>query len=225
MAQVSEDVAVTVVRISATSNRVRVVGEERHDVSVEGRSRVTSEGIVTTIDSVRSPLVVRVPLHTDLVVGATSAGVAIEGQVGQVAVVTESGRVSIASAASVDVRTTSARVAVGHVAEGCRIRTTSGRVEVGGCGAADVSTRSGRIDLKGVRGPVRAHCVSGRIEVGLESAQDVEAETVSGRVTVSLPPGVRAHRPTGPSDAAAPPDCDCTIRARSVSGRVVVSSG
>ena len=204
---------------------MRVVAEDRSDVAVNGKARVSSDVEPTTIDSIESRIVIRIPERTDLVIGATSARVEIEGRVGDVAVVTDSGSVTVEHADSIDARTNSGRIDVKRVENDCCVRTTSARVEVGGCGNADVATESGRIALKGVNGSVRAHCVSGRVEVEMESAHDVEAETVSGRIDVSLPPGVQVHRPSGPADDAPVPDgCDCTVNARSVSGRVNVRS-
>lgn len=200
----------TAVRISTTSNRVVVVAEDRPDVTVDGAARVAEAGGVTTIDQVRGRLSVRVPLGTDVVVGSASARVEVRGAAGDVAVTSESGRVSVEQARTVDVRSSSGRIEVGRVAGECRLRSISGRVQVERCGGADASTTSGRVVLRGVDGPVRAHCVSGRIEVVLESAHDVDAETVSGRISVSLPPGVRGD------------GSDCICRARSVSGRIAV---
>ena len=90
---------------------------------------------------------------------------------------------------------------------------------------ADLSTDSGRIQLRRGSGTTRAHCVSGRIDLGLTGACDVDAETVSGRIRVELPEGVRAYRPEVGEDTESPPDgYDCVVAARSVSGRVNVSS-
>ena len=68
---------------------------------------------------------VRVPEGTDLVVGATSGRVTIEGRVGSVSAVTTSGRVSIADAGSVDVRTKSGRIDVGRTMSTCRAVASS----------------------------------------------------------------------------------------------------
>ena len=212
-------------RISSVSNRVRVVAENRDDIVVDGKAKVRHHGAQTTIERVGSGIVVRVPKGTDLVIGTTSARVEVRGKVGNVSIVTVSGRISVERAESVDARTMSARIEVGQSANACRLRTGSGRISVHACGDADVATGSGRIELGAVRGPVHAHCVSGRIEVGLAAAYDVEAETVSGRITVSLPKGVKAYRPSGTDRSGGrPDDADCTIYARSVSGRVDVKS-
>lgn len=213
------------VRISSRSDRLRVVAEARADVLVEGDARVRRDESCTTIDSTGRRIVVRVPVGADLVIGTTSARVEVEGPVGQIAVVTKSGRVSVADATSVDIRTSSARVEVGHTAEECCVRTSSGRVDIGACGSADVTTRSGRIVVQAANGPVRAHCVSGRVEVGLMAPENVAAETVSGRIHVTVPRGVAVTTNDDRSMLTAwPGGAESSITARTVSGRVDVSS-
>lgn len=217
--------SVSSVRISSDQHRVRVIAEQRPGVVVEGSAEVTHDGGTVTIGSVSSALTVRVPEGVSVVVGSRSGRVSISGAAGNVAVITESGRIEIDHAASVDARTSSARITLGRCDGECRIRTESGRIEVGSCCGADVSTSSGRISISQVDGPVRAHCVSGRIDIAMDSAHDIDAETVSGRVAVSLPHGVDAWQPTGPADSApAPAGSDCVVRVRSGSGRVDVSS-
>jgi DUF4097 and DUF4098 domain-containing protein YvlB len=212
-------------RVSSTSHKVTIQAEDRDDVGFEGKAVLTDGDGYTTIDSAQSALTIRVPEGMSIVVGSDSGRVKILGDVGDVAVLTESGRISIDQAASVDARTTSARVNVKNAAGTCRVRTKSGRVEIGACTGADVSTNSGRITLRHVDGPVLAHCVSGRIEVEMDAAHDVEAETVSGRVNVTFPHDVQAWQPTeGHAGSEAPVDCDCAVNARSASGRVNVSS-
>ncbi len=224
MSSRDSDQQTTSVRISSTHNPIKVIAEVRQDVWVEGNAKVAVRGNQTTIDGVAGMLVVHVPEQADLVVGSTSGGVTVEGPMGDVAIVSESGRVRVENAKSIDARTTNGSVDVGDVEGDCRIRTTSGSVVVQGCGPADVAADSGRIRLKGVRGTARAHCVSGRVEIHLEAAVDVDAETVSGRVAVSYPPGVRAYQSGNKEPESLPDDCDCTVCATSVSGRVVVSS-
>lgn len=213
------------VRISSNSNRVTVVAERRSDVEVDGRADVVRDGPLTTVISVAGKLVIRVPEGSDLTIGTSSGRVDVQGLVGNVAIATESGRITVEHAASVDARTTSARIAIGTCSANCRLRSTSGAITVESCCDADVATDSGRIDLDDVNGSVHAHCVSGRIDVGLASANDVNAETVSGRIDVSLPAGVRARQTTSSQPLAADSDeADCTIYAHSVNGRVAVTS-
>jgi DUF4097 and DUF4098 domain-containing protein YvlB len=151
--------------------------------------------------------------------------VTVGGPVGHVAITSASGRVEIEQAASVDVRTASSAVEIGTVTGTCCVRAQSGRVEVGSCGSADIASKSGRVVLDHVDGEVDVHSVSGRIELSLDAAHDVHAETVTGRIEISLPPGTAAFEPDGPTDdRLRPPGADCTVFARSLTGRVVVDS-
>ena len=214
------------VRVSSTSYRVHVIAEDRPDVALDGMAEVAVDGPCTTIDSVASTLTVRVPEGTDVVIGSGSGRVDVSGDVGDLAVLTDSGRIKIEQAASVDARTRTARIEIGRSDGECRVRSESGRVEVDACCGADVATNSGRISLRQVDGPVHVHCVSGRVHVEMVAAHDVEAETVSGRVEVSLPSGVKAWESTdATATSVAPVGCDCTVNARSVTGRVDVLSG
>lgn len=217
--------APTTVRISAGSDRVEVVAAEGGSFRLSGDATVDEVGNQVTISKPTDKLLVSVAPGTNLVIGTTSGRIEIVGPVGHVAVVTESGKVEVESAESVDIRTESSRVDVGNVSGVCRIRSTSGKVEVGSCGDADIAGRSGRIELQRVAGQVDAHSVSGKIGLSMVSAHDIRAETVTGRIEVSLPKGVVAYQP--PDSALGtlrPPDCDCTVIARSTTGKVVVTS-
>lgn len=214
------------VRISASSHRVEVFAAQGDaPFHLEGTAEVEEGERQITVSKARSKLVVSVAAGTDMVIGTSNARVGVHGPVGHVAIVTESGRVEVEQAASVDIRTGSSRVEVGTVAGECRIRSSSGKVQVGSCGDADVAGESGRIELHRVAGHVDAHSVSGRIEMALESPHDVRAETVTGRIEVSLPKGATAYQPPDSAlDTLRPPDCDCTVIARSTTGKVVVTS-
>ncbi len=234
MAPVSDPCAAVVrlLRSPAMAATVRIVGNAQHvrivagsdEVRVDGTASVQREADVITVTAHERGITVHVPDGTDLVVGSSSGRIATVGTLGAVSITCESGRVDVDRASSVDVRAESGRITVGRVAEICRVRSRSGRVVVQSCGAADVSTRSGRIALRSATGDVVAHSVSGRIEVGLSGPHDVDAETVSGRIEITVPAGTRTFQPA-PGDAAVPadPDC-CTVRASSTSGRVVLRS-
>jgi DUF4097 and DUF4098 domain-containing protein YvlB len=216
-------VEAAVVRITTTSGAIHVVAEPGRTDVWSSTDPLEPGQLPATIDGGASKVRVLVPEGTDLVVGATSGRVTIEGRVGAVSVMTMAGRVSIDEAESVDVRSRSGRIDVGRSNGSCRAVATSGRVEIGRCGDADVTSRSGRIVLKDANGRVHAHCASGRIEIALGGAYDVDAETVSGHIVVSLPAGLRActvASPDEPVDEAGV--YDCVIVARSGSGRVDV---
>jgi len=166
-----------------------------------------------------------VPTGVDVVVGTTSASITVQGRVGHLAAVSESGRITSEHSASLDARTSSGSIDVAVVDGDCRVRSESGKVTVGACHDTDVSTVSGRVELSGVSGTARANCVSGRVDIRMTEAHDVTAETISGRVSVSLPGGARVQRTSLIGEVPnADPDCDCTVTARSVSGRVDVVS-
>ena len=57
----------------------------------------------------------------------------------------------------------------------------------------------------------------------MAAAHDVDADTVSGRITITMPKGTTIHHLSGKADKSpAPAGCDCSVRATSVSGRVQV---
>jgi DUF4097 and DUF4098 domain-containing protein YvlB len=225
MAELLERTTPATVRISSTGGRLTIVAEGDGPVAFDGRAQITHVDGVATIDAGSNSVRVTVPEGADLMVGATSGRIEITGRAGDVAIVGRSGRVSLESATSVDVRSSSGRVEIGHVAGDCCVRSSSGRVVVGSCGSADVAAKSGLVRVKEAHGPARVHCVSGRITVNLAIAADVAAETVSGRIEVSVPAGVRVHRTSTIDDPTPrPPGTDCTVAARSVTGRVVVTS-
>ena len=211
-----------VVRISTSSGAVHVRAEADR---TECWSSVAALDVSPfTVDGDSSAVDVRVPEGTDLVIGTTSGKVTVEGRVGAISVLTTSGRISIDRARSVDARTTSARVHVGYAEGVCRIVSASGSVTVDRCGSADAASGSGQVVLGDAHGHVRATSTSGKVSVAVAGAHDVEAETVSGRIEVSYPDGVRPLVVSPDDDvAAATQGHDCTVVARSGSGRVVVS--
>lgn len=211
------------IRVLSPSHRVKVVAEERTDVVVEGKADERQIGQMLSIEGVRGALLVRVPLGTDVQVGTQSSRVEVEGAVGHLAVSSSSGRVVAEAAETADIRTSSGRIELGSVAGEARLRTSSGRVVVDSCDRLDVATEDGRIEVRDARGHVDAHCVNGRVDVRLTNPADVVAETVNGRIKVTMPAGTKVHRPTaGEASGDRPSDCDCTVTARSVNGRVVV---
>lgn len=213
------------VRVSSDSGRVTVVAEDRTDVLV-------TRGVATTDDDPNRMQVAgangveaRVPHGTDVVVGAGSGRVRLQGPLGAVSVTAESGRVGIERAERVDVRVASGRVDIDHCEGLCRVISKSGRTTIGSAGPTDVMVDSGAIVAHRVAGPARLKTTSGRIDVALPGAFDVEAESVSGRIRISVPPDVHPEitlSSNGRTSVGVEPGRDCTIRARSVSGRLEI---
>lgn len=210
------------VRVAASSGRVRVIAGGS-DFRVDGDAEVSVDGHRATVQSRSKPVTVYVPEGSDVVVGSSSGRVDVEGPAGAVAVTSKSGTVTVDHAQRIDARVSSGRVEVRRCDGECRVQANSGRVTIEHCGTADVSTTSGRIDLREADGQVLAHCVSGRIQIEMGGAHDADAETVSGRVEITYPRGVE-YRTTHDGDHAPGETDACTVRARSVSGRVSVSN-
>jgi DUF4097 and DUF4098 domain-containing protein YvlB len=216
---------VTTVRVATVSAAVHVTADADVDSVVADRVPIVIDRSVATIDSISRRVDVRVPEGMDLVIGTTSGRVQIVGAVGIVAVTTTSGKVEIDDAASIDVRTKSGRVTVASSRGEARVISTSGKIEIDRCGDADVTTTSGRIVLRNVAGVARAHCASGRVDITMAGAHDVDAETVSGRISISLPQGTRALIDTpSAGSVAVSGEHDCVVTARSGSGKVDVST-
>lgn len=183
------------VRVSSRSGSIEVIAEGRDDVVAEKNGETvalddTPEG--ASIASRHSPLVVKVPEGSDVVLGTVSGDVRCIGRLGRVAVNTISARIEIDRAAAVDARSMSGRVKVGSCDGEFRCDVVSGRAEVETAGAVLLSTTSGRITARSVQGKARARTVSGRIRVAVAvSPVDVKVECVSGRIQVRVPTGSR----------------------------------
>lgn len=211
------------IRIAGGSGRVRVRAvADLGEVSVDGAA-ADVDGAEMTIDGGSSTVELRVPEGIDLVIGTSSGRVETFGRLGSVAVVTNSGKVSIDEAEVVDIRVDSAKVEVAVVTGDCRVVGGSGQVTIGRCGSAHIATRSGRITMRAVHGRAQVHASSGKIDVTMATPSDVDAETVSGRITITMPAAarVRVETPTS-ATVAVDGEHDCVVTARSGSGRVVV---
>lgn len=216
-----------VLRVSTVSGRVKVVAEARPDMLVKHGTTTLdpSDANRVQVDALTGRVEVRVPVGTDVVVGAGSGRVNLDGRFGAVSVAAVSGRVDIDEAEQVDVRVVSGRVEIGRCDGVCRVNSGSGRTQIGSSGPIDVMVESGAIEVAEIRGTARLKTTSGRIEVGLNGAYDVDAESVSGRISILVPPDLR---PDVTLKSAGRTRCDCeigsepTIRARSVSGRLEV---
>lgn len=209
--------------MTTSSGSVVVHADAAVDAVTTRGASADVDGERITIDGGSSKAEIRVPEGMNLVIGTSSGRVEVRGTAGSVAVVTRSGKVVVEAATSVDIRTASGRIDVETVDDECRIIGGSGRVTVGRCGSAHVTTGSGRIVLRHVHGRAHAHCSSGRIDLTMATASDVDAETVSGRISIEMPPDakVRIDSPTR-ATIATHAEHDCVVTARSGSGRVVV---
>ena len=213
-------------RISAVSGRVKVTAESRADVVVDrgGAAVATPDGAVEIRAGRPSDsLHVRCPEHADVMIGTRSGGVELVGLLGTVGVTSQSGSIRVEAVAEADLRTVSGRVGLDGCDGRCRVSTTSGHITVGTSGDTEISTTSGSVEVGAVAGAVQVRSVSGTVTVSSSATGPVKASTVSGSITIRLPPGVR---PTvrssgrGTVKSSFEPGDDVLIDIASVSGTV-----
>jgi DUF4097 and DUF4098 domain-containing protein YvlB len=213
-------------RISAVSGGVRVTAEARSDVVVDrgGVAVATADGAVEIRAGRPSNSVdVRCPVGADVVIGTRSGRVELMGILGTVSITSQSGSIRVASVAEADLRTVSGTVKLEGCEGRCRVSTTSGSITVGATHDAEISTTSGSVGVDDVAGAVQVRSVSGTVTVASSARGPVNASTVSGSITIRLPPGVHpAVRSSGRGKVQndfAPGD-DVVVDIASVSGTV-----
>lgn len=209
-----------VVRVATTSGRITITAEARSDVDVSGDAVVSHQAGQVTVSATHARIELRVPNGADLIIGTTSGRIDVRGAIGAASIATESGRINVEEATSIDARSVNGAINIEHCSAQCCLRSENGSIAVGSCGAVDAATTNGKIALHDVRGVARAHCTNGRIDIRLAAAHDVDAETVTGRISVSVPGGVNAAFVKPGGHAAPGQPTDCTITAQSVTGRV-----
>lgn len=216
-------------RISNTSGRIEVVAEDRDGVVVERGGRVAAaDGQVVEIrpNQPSAAVTVRCPIGTDVKVGTTSGAVQLAGRLGSVAVTSVSGRIRVDAAAEADLRTTSGTVEIGECAGHCRASTKNGAVAVGVASSVEVATVSGSVRIGRVSGAVDVRTVSGKVVLAADGQGRIGARTLSGSISIRLPPGVR---PDVHASDARWVQCRCaegedvTIDVTSLSGKVEIT--
>jgi len=181
-------------RISAVSGGVKVTAERRSDVLVDsGGSAVASADGAVEIRTERasSSLDVRCPEDADVMIGTRSGRVELVGRLGTVGITSQSGSIRVGTVAEADLRTVSGTVKLDGCDGRCRVSTTSGRITVGATGDTEISTTSGSVEIGNVEGAVQVRSVSGTVTVASSARGPVKASTVSGSITIRLPPGIR----------------------------------
>jgi DUF4097 and DUF4098 domain-containing protein YvlB len=216
------------VRITSQSGRVRVIGEGRLDVTVDGDPLPGEHG-PREVQAGSKKVEVRVPDGTDLVVGTSSADVELRGDLGRVGVTTVSGNITAEQVASIDARTKSGRVEVGTSPGTVRVKTGSSSIRVDhAAGEVRVASVSGKVRIKDAHALASVRTVSGTIELGLSAAGGALVETVSGTVRITVPAGVHPATRLKTVSGKRRVDCDAgddvDITARSVSGDLLVTA-
>ena len=126
-----------------------------------------------------------------MIIGTRSGGVELKGRFGTVGITSMSGSIRATVVADADLRTFSGVVEVAECEGRCRISTKSGRITVGATHDVEISTTSGVVGVDSATGAVQVRSVSGTVTVASTAEGPVNANTVSGSITIRLPPGVR----------------------------------
>ena len=216
------------VRVTTSSGSIRIIGEARADVVVEGGKVVIDGSTASIVNKNSSSLVVHCPEGTDLVVGTRSGSLRVRGRVGEVRFTTMSGSMRAEHVASADIRTMTGSVDVEQSDGLCRVKTKSGSIHVRSAGAIEVTVGSASIEILRVTGSARVRAISGTVTIGAEGHGRIEAETMSGSITVTVPSGcrphVRAKSLSKATDIGVPSGDDCEIVCKTMSGGITVRS-
>ena len=125
-----------------------------------------------------------------------------------------------------EIRTVSGNIEAAEVLDLARLHTRSGSIQVGAATIAELATVSGRITVGRVESDVRVHTASGRVTMSTSGRADVLTKTISGQVTVIVPPGTRPdarlRSMRGRTSCNCEPGEDSRIICQSVSGKIEV---
>jgi DUF4097 and DUF4098 domain-containing protein YvlB len=217
------------VRISTRNGKVRVIAAPGASFSVDGGVVISEED--GELDVRRAPdsshIEVRCAPGTDVTIGTTSGNITCEGVLGAVRIATVSGKVRVEEVAKIDVRSKSGTVEIDRCADQCRVVVKSGNVRVG---------RAQRIAIAGVSSVVLAEqvegaeikTVSGKVLLGATGTGMLHIHTVSGKVEIRIPEGVRPsarlHSVSGRVENDLPAGGDGAIKVATVSGAIRVLS-
>jgi DUF4097 and DUF4098 domain-containing protein YvlB len=173
-----------------------------------------------------STIIVRCAPGTDVTVGTSSGKVDLSGPLGSVRVATISGKIHVAEAARLDVRSKSGKIQVDTCAGDLRVTTKSATVLVGHAGRATVAAVSGLVAL-GEVGGAEVKSISGKVLIGASGGERVSVRTVSGKVEIRvLGPGLPSTRLkslSGKVKSELAPGDDFEIAVSSMSGTIKVS--
>lgn len=214
-------------RITSKSGSVRVVAEDRADVTVEGGELSTEADGTRRVRGGSRQVEVRCPAGSDVVVGTGSGSVHMHGRLGAAKVASASGSIAAEHVAALDARTASGSVSVGTCDRDCRVVVASGSVQIGSAGGVEVAAVSGSVRAGDV-GAGALKTVSGGIEVGVRDPDGrLRVHSVSGTVLITVPPG--AAPSTHLRSVSGRIRCECAsgargeISAKTVSGDIEVS--
>lgn len=179
---------------------------------------------------------IEVPERSDVSIKSVAADVSAAGNLGGVRVRSTSGDIRVDGVARLDVNTAAGVVRAGDVLADASCVTASGGVQLGSVdGRLSVSTASGDIHVTRAAADAQIGSASGDIRVDHYAGSDLSVKTISGDVTVGLPPGIRVEpdlstlsgRTTLPEPSMAPPPGGVRrvvrVKLRTVSGDIHIT--
>ncbi|HEV7500826.1 MAG TPA: DUF4097 family beta strand repeat-containing protein [Vicinamibacteria bacterium] len=200
------------VEIDNPAGSIRVTGWDRNEVSVTGDLGSGASGLDFTgsgsrvrigVDTERNPhgvvsnLEIHVPARSRLQIESFAGSITVSAVNGTVAAETVNGSIAITGQAhEISAETVNGSVQVAGASTHTKVESVNGSVTVqGASGDLDASTVNGRLEVSGGSFE-HAHLetVAGSLffEGALTPRANLEAETVSGSVTLSLPAAVAA---------------------------------
>lgn len=201
-----------IVAIDNGAGSVRVIGWNKAEVAVTGQLGVGATGLElsgsgprTEVEvntegnphGVQSQLEVRVPEGSRVEIEGFGSSVTVTGVTGAVSVETVNGSISVgAGAREVDAETVNGSVEVSGATQRIHAESVNGSVTVRGArGELEATTVNGSLSVAGGDfARVHLETVAGGIsfDAGLRASGTLEAETVSGPVSVTLPGALAA---------------------------------
>ena len=219
----------TRISIASRSTAVIVVASAGSELTVEGGQLNSMPDGTFTVAPGPGARVMEIhgPAHLRVTVGTSSGTVDMRGPLGRVAVVTRSGRIHIAEAEELDVRTTSAVIEVGSCPGDCHVVSTSGKVKLGHIGEAHVSSVSGSVTV-GLVETAEVRTISGKVSIGIHgSGSHVTVRTMSGAVEGLVvnggSPSIALSSISGKVECSVASGHDGSIEVSTTSGAIRVS--
>jgi DUF4097 and DUF4098 domain-containing protein YvlB len=177
--------ATQVIRVTSRSARVRVTATPDTTLHADGAELTPQPDGSVDVSSATDDISLRCPIGSTVTVSTASGSVSLAGELGIVRVMTASGRVEVDRAHELEVHTVTGRVGVGRCDGACRVTTRSARIEVASAGAVELASTSGRVWV-GSTDRATVKSVSSRIDIGASERAVVRAQSVSGRITVTV---------------------------------------
>jgi hypothetical protein len=166
-----------------------------HLITVEQRDRIRWGPIQISWGG-EVEVEVTCPPGSNLDFQGASAGIRVDGDLGEVSAKTASGDVKLGDVAQrLQVKTASGDLSIGEIGAGGQLNTVSGDIELAGfSGELASRTVSGDVEIGHVRGPIEIHTTSGDTTLrAISSFEDGEVRvgTISGDVRVGVGRGTR----------------------------------